>query len=110
MELCELVLQFSSRNNSAPFILSVHRLSSTTLIDTKVLSYSTRPTQITTVGNIKVQGTDDVYWSRNFTCAWDEVMTFELACPEEEGVHGDGCSLIWWQNESDEEPNEGQVF
>jgi len=107
MELCELVLQFSSRNNPAPFILSVHRLSSTTLIDTKILSYSTRPTRITTVGNIKVQGTEDVHWSRNFTCAWDELMTFELACSQEEEVHGGGCSLVWWQNELDEEPNEG---
>ena len=98
-----------SLNHTDPFIVSVYRLDSTRL-DTKSLSYNTRPSRVTEVANIEVAN-EAVDWSRDFSCAWDELLTFEVACFAEDRSGYDKqrerCSLEWWQNKESEDPQQG---
>ena len=111
METCELKMRFSVEHASTPFGISVHNLSTTQYLDTKSISYRTRPPRMATLGSIAIEKPLNIDWSRNFTCHWDELMTFEVSCAEgNASLNPDttqGCSLSWWQDEVDDNPSQG---
>lgn len=109
METCELKMRFSVDHVSAPFEISIHNLSTIQYLDTKSLSYRTRPSRMATLGSINIEKPGNIDWGRSFTCHWDELMTFEVSCADGNPSPGvtHGCSLSWWQDEVDDNPTQG---
>ncbi|KAK0493279.1 hypothetical protein EDD18DRAFT_1078458 [Armillaria luteobubalina] len=117
MERCEIHVRFPINTTTAassgrPFILSVNRLKSRIPIDTKKLSYASKPGLVSTISQIRVDPTranEEVHWWQRFDCPWDELFTFELACFDVErlGDGGDDCRVEWWQNREGKDPRSG---
>ncbi|KAK0478648.1 hypothetical protein EDD18DRAFT_1086904 [Armillaria luteobubalina] len=114
MERCEIHVRFPINTTTAalsgrPFILSVNRLESRIPIDTKKLSYASKPGLASTISQIRVdpmRANEEVHWWQWFDCPWDELFTFELACFDVErlGDGGDDCRVEWWQNREGKDP------
>ena len=102
MERCELQLAIQPQVSDItpkPFTLEIFRLNSTLPLDTQALTYDTRPPRVSKVTAVEVNRAVVTHWSRNFACASDEVLTFELACIP---TLDDGdCRVEWWQNKKD---------
>ena len=99
MEICELHVDipesFGQEGHSGS--LALYRVNSTTPLDSASLSYNTRPSRIAKLGNIPL-GNGIVTWHRKFSCATDEVLSFELSCLPLEDSGGDsGCFVEWIQ-------------
>ena len=101
MERCHLQLTIQPQaltSTSKPFTLEVFRLNSTLPLDTRALTYDSRPPRVSKVAAVEVSNAVDTHWSRSFACASDEILTFELACLP---TLDDGdCRVEWWQNKS----------
>ncbi|KAJ8091787.1 hypothetical protein PM082_021022 [Marasmius tenuissimus] len=114
MEKCELHVHFpvSSTTNttSRPFMVSLHRLDSSLPLNTRTLSFETKPVVTSTLAELRISPgtTQDVDWWQQFDCKWDKLLTFELACynPGRLGNNGDpeGCWLEWWQERGGKDP------
>jgi len=102
MERCELQLMIKPQSSVSlspkPFTLEVFRLNSSLPLDTRALTYKTRPPRISKVAAVEVTGASDTHWYRGFACASDDVLTFELAC--EPTLDEGECRVEWWQNKS----------
>ncbi|KAK7036790.1 hypothetical protein VNI00_011456 [Paramarasmius palmivorus] len=111
MEKCELHVHFpvnaSTNSTSRPFLLSLHRLDSSLPLNTRTLSYSTKPRVTSTLTEIRVTpGSGQVVdWWQQFDCKWDQLLTFELACYAPDRLGGDSCWLEWWQERKGKDPN-----
>lgn len=89
--------------------LTVYRLNSTTPIDSRKLSAASKPSRYAKVAEVDfVQDdtSDSFVWHRKFSCAEEEVLTFEIGC----GIttRGDACDMEWWQDK--EHPNPGSTI
>ncbi|KAF5387240.1 hypothetical protein D9757_006877 [Collybiopsis confluens] len=120
MEICELKLRIPFQGNSSfadvdedsspllaePSMLSIHRLENEAPLDTKILSHKTRPRRVSDIANIAISSAQpNINWSRNFTCEWDLLMIFEIACFDRSGYsEGEGCNLEWWQGKESDDP------
>ncbi|KAF8553511.1 hypothetical protein OG21DRAFT_1373625, partial [Imleria badia] len=97
MEICELHVDllesFGQEGHSGS--LALYRVNSTITLDTSSLSYDTRPPRVAKVGNIAL-GNGNVTWHRKFSCAMDEVLSFELGCLPLEESGGDSDCLVEW--------------
>ncbi|KDR69673.1 hypothetical protein GALMADRAFT_27554, partial [Galerina marginata CBS 339.88] len=89
------VLEFSSHFNL--FILQTDKR-----IVPEKLSYATRPPRIRKIADIQFSSELDRAFTYRFPCASDELITFEIACPEENLEKGKKCRLEWTQ---DKEPS-----
>ncbi|KAK0473978.1 hypothetical protein IW261DRAFT_1656296 [Armillaria novae-zelandiae] len=105
MERCELHVRFPINSTTAassghPFLLTVNRLESEIPLNTKTLSYRTKPALVSTLAQIRV------HWWKRFDCRWDELITFQLACFDTErlGDAMDDCRVEWWQNREGKDP------
>jgi len=114
MERCELNLRILPESITPllqPIKISIYRLGSELPVDTKILSYSTRPTRLNTIATISMDPSSGVEWSHEFKCAWDSLLTFEVAYFSQ-GVAGfddeGGFSIQWWQNKEKSNPAQGQ--
>ena len=109
MEICELHVDlpesFGQEGHSGS--LALYRVNSTIPLDTSALSYDTRPPRIAKLGNIAL-GNGDVTWHRKFSCAMDEVLSFELSCLPLEESGGDSNCLVEWVQIKDKVPGERQ--
>ena len=95
MEICELHVDLPESFGHG--LLALYRVNSTIPLDTSSLSYNTRPPRIAKLGNIPL-GNDIVTWHRKFSCAMDEVLSFELSClPLMESGGDSDCFLDWVQ-------------
>ncbi|KAH7884135.1 hypothetical protein F5I97DRAFT_1898768, partial [Phlebopus sp. FC_14] len=95
METCELHVNLPESNHSGS--LALYRINSTVPLDTFSLSYNTRPHRIARLGIIAL-GLGVVPWHRKFSCAMDEVLSFELAClPSSESGGDSDCFMEWIQ-------------
>ncbi|EGN92260.1 hypothetical protein SERLA73DRAFT_173018 [Serpula lacrymans var. lacrymans S7.3] len=72
-----------------------------TSVASNTLSYKTCPGFIGKIADIKVDY--GLTWSHNFTCATDEVITFELACSSSKNPGGE-CYVDWWQTKGQSNP------
>lgn len=90
-------------------MLSLYRLDSVTPLNVRSLSHKARPERMTKLGNFIVSPTETVFeWSRNLTCHWDQVLTFELACTSDrDGYRAEDCGFEWWQGKESEDPSMG---
>lgn len=108
METCELKLTMNpdtvTQMSSSPFELEVFRLNATIPLDRKTANYKTRPPRLAKVASIRVNPRLNTTWHRNFGCASDEVLTFEVACQPD--IEGADCHLEWWQ--TNQHPTSGQ--
>lgn len=98
------------RAHRPSFSLSLYRVSALHPLNTKVLSYSNRPPRVANVAHIQV-AEGDVDWSGMFSCDWDELLSFELACfgSDREGFAEADCGVEWWQNKAEEDPETGKT-
>ncbi|SJL04983.1 uncharacterized protein ARMOST_08354 [Armillaria ostoyae] len=114
MERCELHVRFPINSTTAassgrPFLLTVNRLESGIPLNTKTLSYQTKPALVSTLAQIRVdpgRTQEEVHWWKRFDCRWDELITFQLACFDTERL-GDAmgdCRVEWWQNREGKDP------
>ena len=124
MEICELCLSlpasffFNSAASmpdarprllpSQSFPLSLYRVNATLPLDISTISYETRPPRVAKVGDVQfAPGTQSsTFWHRKFTCAEEEILTFELACSEAtiSANEGEACRIEWWQNKDHSDP------
>lgn len=108
METCELKLTMDSdtsvRTSSSPFELEIFRLNATIPLDRKSTNYKTRPPRLAKVASIQVDPRLNTTWHRNFGCASDDVLTFEVACQPD--IEDADCHLEWWQ--TNQHPTSGQ--
>ncbi|KAK0469248.1 uncharacterized protein EV420DRAFT_1633669 [Desarmillaria tabescens] len=97
METCQLGLSLPSAiNNSttAQAPLTVYRLDSSHALNPLSLSYRTHPERASQIATIELSA-EPSHWQRNFTCATEEVLTFEFACS---GLSlPELCRFDWWQ-------------
>ncbi|EGO22253.1 hypothetical protein SERLADRAFT_451130 [Serpula lacrymans var. lacrymans S7.9] len=109
MEHCQLqvVLPTSVASKSSTtlepssLVLELNRLDASGAMDASTLSYKTCPGFIGKIADIKVDY--GLTWSHNFTCATDEVITFELACSSSKNPGGE-CYVDWWQTKGQSNP------
>jgi len=129
METCELQLVLPARahvqTSTRPFTLTLFRLKATSTslpLSARTLTYANRPARISKVAAIEVHPAswytqagestsepgsttnlaEDIRWHRNFVCASDELLTFEIGCVPAPGEGQDrGCFAEWWQNRDD---------
>ncbi|KAF8433676.1 hypothetical protein L210DRAFT_3649499 [Boletus edulis BED1] len=99
MEICELHIHlpesYGQEGHSGS--LGVYRINSTIPLDSSSLSYNTRPPRVVRQGVIPL-GNGVVTWHRKFSCATEEVLSFELSClPSEESGGDPGCFVEWVQ-------------
>ncbi|PBK70020.1 hypothetical protein ARMSODRAFT_885206 [Armillaria solidipes] len=120
MERCELHVRFSINSTTAtssdhPFLLTVNRLESGIPLNTKTLSYRTKPALVSTLAQIRVdpgRTHEEVHWWKRFDCRWDDLITVQLACFDTErlgGAVGD-CWVEWWQNREGKDPQSGKRY
>ncbi|THH21391.1 hypothetical protein EW146_g149 [Bondarzewia mesenterica] len=114
METCELRVLLPSSITKSPILpgqgekgeigetLSLHRLNASTPLNVRTLSYRTRPPPVSKVADIRLSPENNTSWHRKFSCASEQVLTFELACSSIS--QGDDCNLQWWQNKEDPNP------
>ncbi|KAJ6631198.1 hypothetical protein B0H10DRAFT_1773319 [Mycena sp. CBHHK59/15] len=111
MEVCELHIVLPASNSSIfqqdRFMLSLFRLNSSSPIDVQTLAYVNRPSRVSQVARIIEPGTS-LHWHRKFTCATEEILTYELTCSESPVEGESRCEVEWWQNKED--PVSGMVF
>ncbi|PBK82386.1 hypothetical protein ARMGADRAFT_946822 [Armillaria gallica] len=110
METCQLGLSLPSANSSttAQPALTVYRLNASHALDPRSLSYRTRPERASQIADVELSA-EPSHWQRNFTCATEEVLTFEFACS---GLSlPDLCKFDWWQDKrSDITPGKGPIL
>ncbi|KAF8193014.1 hypothetical protein BJ912DRAFT_807873, partial [Pholiota molesta] len=105
MERCELNIRISPSTTkllTRPTKISLYQLASAEHpLDTKALSFSNRPSRLATVAIIPITPSSSVQWKREFKCAWDSILTFEISYLGQ-GVTGfdsaENSSIQWWQN------------
>ncbi|KAK0205265.1 hypothetical protein DFS33DRAFT_1274197 [Desarmillaria ectypa] len=97
MEMCQLGLSLPSAINNSTMAqppLTVYRLNASHALDPLSLSYRTRPERASQIADIELSA-EPSHWQRNFTCATEEVLTFEFACS---GLSlPELCRFDWWQ-------------
>ncbi|KAI0259600.1 hypothetical protein BC834DRAFT_974151 [Gloeopeniophorella convolvens] len=109
MERCslQLIVPASADASVVPpgrsFALSLYRLSATYAIDGQSFSYSSRPSRIAKLADIRVVSGENTRFQRTSPCVRDELMTFELACSRD--AYDNDCMLQWWEDK--ENPNPG---
>ncbi|KAG6884644.1 hypothetical protein C0993_009325 [Termitomyces sp. T159_Od127] len=105
MEICELHIDLPQSSAAAERVeaISVYRLESSSPLDVRSLSYRTRPRRLGRLGDVHAAINAEVDWHRKMTCKLEEVLTLELACPEDIPV-GTQCSLEWWQRKEESIP------
>ncbi|KAK0194295.1 hypothetical protein F5146DRAFT_428610 [Armillaria mellea] len=97
METCQLGLSLPSANSVtiAQPALTVYRLNASHALDPRSLSYRTRPERTSKIADVELSE-ELSHWQRNFTCATEEVLTFEFACS---GLSlPELCRFDWWQD------------
>lgn len=116
VEHCELKLRLKSDNlfsgtaaaaaTAPPFSISIYQLEQFRLLDARMLAQSKPPTRLMNFGNYEITRSAPINWNESFSCAWGEVLTFEVACSEtdvETTSTGD-CTLEWLQRKDHEDP------
>ncbi|KAF5339693.1 hypothetical protein D9758_014878 [Tetrapyrgos nigripes] len=106
MEKCELHIEFPANSTtdagSHSFLIHINRLDSPIPLNTKTLTFATKPRAQVSLAPLRVNPREDttVYWQQPFDCKWDELLTFELACDQsaEVGDSASDCWLEWWQD------------
>ncbi len=114
--MCEIHLRFPLNTtvppSSEPFLVSLNRLDERVPLNTRTLSYNTRPKQTSSILklNINPWEDDEVHWWQKFACSWDELLVFELECSGEEklGSNDGSCRLEWWQDKKEDALSPGQ--
>ncbi len=115
--MCEIHLRFPLNTTvpptSTPFMVSLNRLDERVPLNTRTLSYNTRPKQTSSILklNINTWEDDEVHWWQKFACSWDELLVFELECSGEEklGSNDGSCRLEWWQDKKEDVSSPGQL-
>lgn len=110
METCQLGLSLPSANSSttAQPALTVYRLNASHALDPRSLSYRTRPERASQIADVELSA-EPSHWQRNFTCATEEVLTFEFACSG--SSLPELCRFDWWQDKrSDITPGKGPIL
>lgn len=110
METCQLGLSLPSANSATTPqpALTVYRLNASHALDPRSLSYRTRPERTSKIADVELSE-ELSHWQRNFTCATEEVLTFEFACS---GLSlPELCRFDWWQDKrSDITPGKGPIL
>ncbi|KAJ6609696.1 hypothetical protein B0H10DRAFT_1734170, partial [Mycena sp. CBHHK59/15] len=105
MEVCELHIVLPASNSSIfqqdRFMLSLFRLNSSSPIDVQTLAYVNRPSRVSQVVRITVEPGTSLHLHRKFTCATEEILTYELTCSESPVGGESRCEVEWWQNKED---------
>ncbi|KJA18968.1 hypothetical protein HYPSUDRAFT_144230 [Hypholoma sublateritium FD-334 SS-4] len=114
MERCELNFRISPATTTMFFKstkVAVYRLASDHPLDTKKLSYSNRPSRISTIGTVSMTSSSAIEWNHEFRCTWDTISTFEFAYLGQ-GVEGfdldEDFAIQWWQNKKELYPEQGK--
>ena len=85
--------------------LSIYRLNATKPLDPRKLSYSACPRRIVKLADVAFDPeAQQNVWHRKFACEEEEVLSFEIACGENE--RGDACEMEWWQDRENPDPGE----
>lgn len=98
-----------------PFIVSVNRLEGRVPLNTRTLSYNTRPKQTSSLVQLRVnplENYDGLHWWQSFPCKWDQLLIFELECYDEGRLGDDegNCRIEWWQDKKENELNPGETL
>lgn len=97
MGTCQLGLSLPgviNNSTTAQSPLTVYRLNAPHALDALFLSYRTRPERVSQIADIELSA-EPSNWQRNFTCATEEILTFEFACS---GLSPpELCRFDWWQ-------------
>lgn len=115
MERCELNFHISGANAamfSKSTEIAVYRLASDHPLDTKKLSYSSRPSRRSLIGTLSITPSSPNQWSHEFRCLWDSLSTFEIAYLGQgvEGFDLDADFVVqWWQDKKEARPEQGEI-
>ncbi|KAH9474308.1 hypothetical protein JR316_0012766 [Psilocybe cubensis] len=114
MERCILTIRMSSATTDVldvPRGVSIHRLdASHGPLDLKKLSYSNRPTRISTMGALQVSPGTLSDWQTEFHCMWDTLHIFEFGYTGQaidEYRDNSTFTIQWSQNKEEEDPDTG---
>jgi len=102
MEICELhvnlppLLPNSTLYPGYTFMVTLHRLDVSAPLDTRSLSYNSRPHRLFKIDDIPLSSEGVTHWHRKFSCSSEEVLSFELSRPSfDEDYNG---RVEWWQD------------
>ncbi|KAG6853252.1 hypothetical protein C0991_005710 [Blastosporella zonata] len=107
MEICELQIHLPPSSASAGEIqaISVYRLESSAPLNLERLSYKTSPQRLGRLGDIRSVPGDETHWHRRISCSLEDVLTVELACPQDIPT-GTRCNLEWSQHKEEANPGD----
>ncbi|KZT08021.1 uncharacterized protein LAESUDRAFT_650360 [Laetiporus sulphureus 93-53] len=102
METCELHVDLpSQQTNSTSYpghsiSISLYRIDASFPVDTKTLSYDTRPARLFKIDDITMVVGNVYHWHHKFLCASEEVLSFELIRASFDSDYD--CHVEWWQD------------
>lgn len=105
MEDCEIHVTLPPASGSTQYIeaVSVYRLEVSSPLNLQTLSHSTAPRRAGKLADIRAVAGEETHWYRKQSCALEELLSFELACPSDMPF-GTTCSLEWWQHKEETVP------
>ncbi|PSR83172.1 hypothetical protein PHLCEN_2v377 [Hermanssonia centrifuga] len=107
MESCELNILIPAVSSADGAAISVYRVNETYALDTRTLSYGTRPQRLQKLSDIPINPDDNVHWHRKFACPSESVLSFELACST---ATGHSCNLEWWQDKTQSSMDNSGIY